>query len=112
MVSKFIRFIAFFCCGVLIVSFVMFAINETNGGEAQAQLEMQGINHPVMPPQPKSEGQPRKTIDKIADELETPFKGIVTGDDKWANRLVPLVLALLVFGLGLGFLARTVEAHE
>jgi len=112
MVSKFIRIAAFVCCGILLVSFVMFAIDQTNGGEQRAELEIQGVLHPVTPPPPKTEGEPRSTIDKIADGLETPFKGIVHGNDTWANRLVPLVLALLVFGLGLGFLARSIEARE
>jgi hypothetical protein len=111
MVSKFIRLLAFVACAFVVVSFVMFAVDQTNGGEAQAQLEMQGINHPTAPAT-KPEGQPRKFIDKISHALTTPFNHIANADDKWASRLVPTVLALLLFGLGLGFLARTVQAHE
>jgi hypothetical protein len=37
----------------------------------------------------------------------SPFQGIVGRDDsRWVKRGVPALLALLVFGFGLGFLAR------
>ncbi len=111
MISKSIRFVAFFCCGILIVSFVMFAVAQTNGSEAQAQQEIQGVLHPVAPP-PKPEGQPRRFIDQAAHDLTTPFNSIANQNDKWAERAVPTVLGLLLFGFGLGFLARTVAAHE
>jgi hypothetical protein len=111
MVSKFLRLAAFVCCAVVLTSFALFAIDQTNGGEARAEQEIQGVLHPVVPPE-KPVGQPRKFIDQAAHDLTTPFNHIADKDDKWASHLVPTVLALLLFGLGLGFLARTVQAHE
>ena len=112
MVSNFLRLAAFVCCGVVLASFLLFAIDQTNAGSKEAQVEIEGTVLHAQAPPPKPVHQPRKFIDKAAKALMTPFQGIVPKDDKWANRLIPTVLALLVFGFGLGFLARAIAARE
>jgi hypothetical protein len=42
----------------------------------------------------------------VARKLTSPFASVVVSDDAWVEHGIPLVLALLVYGAGLGFLAR------
>ena len=56
--------------------------------------------------------QVRRTIDDVNEEITSPFAGLVSEDDNiWAQRGVPAVLALLCFGVGLGFLARYTQGR-
>ena len=45
-------------------------------------------------------------VDDVDDVLLAPFTGIVDSDNIWVRRLVPLVLALLIYGLLGQYVAR------
>ncbi|MDQ6915404.1 MAG: hypothetical protein M3155_06280 [Actinomycetota bacterium] len=51
----------------------------------------------------------REAIDDVDDALLKPFAGVTSSQDAWVRRGLPTLLALLVYGLGLGFLARYVR---
>jgi hypothetical protein len=58
------------------------------------------------------EGGLHKAIDETSEHLTSPFAGVISGSDsEWANRGVRLLLALVVYGFGLGFLARTLRVR-
>ena len=49
----------------------------------------------------------REAVDDVNDVLLAPFAFAEPDtDDRWARRGVPTLVALLVYGVGLGFLAR------
>lgn len=55
----------------------------------------------------KRNGSVHETIDDANDVLLAPFAGLVSpGDDPWVQRMIPGVLALLVYGVGLMMLAN------
>jgi len=54
----------------------------------------------------KKHGQLRELIDDANDLLLSPFAGAVGSEDAWVKRIVPTVLALLAYGLGLMLLAN------
>jgi hypothetical protein len=54
----------------------------------------------------KKHGKVREMIDDANDVLLSPFAGVVQSKDAWVKRLIPTVLALLVYGLGLTLLAN------
>jgi hypothetical protein len=53
-----------------------------------------------------SPGQPRRFIDGAARTLTSPFRSLVGSNSRWSVELASTLLALLVYGLGLGYLAR------
>jgi hypothetical protein len=97
---------------VLVVSFVLFAVDELNGASARNEAKLTQDLESNPPPaaeqqREKDHGAIREAIDDANDVLVSPFDGLVSKDDsRWAQRGVPALLALLVFGFGLGFLAR------
>jgi hypothetical protein len=100
--------IAFACCGLVLLSFTMFARDQLAGASANQQSEITaGV--PVTParvPVHHAKGQPRRFIDGAASTLTKPFRSIVQSDSQWVVHGLPTIFALLVYGFGLGFLAR------
>src|SRR5215210_2976812 len=54
----------------------------------------------------RAHGPVREAIDDANDVLLDPFAGIVDSESPWVTRGVPSLLALAVFGFGLGMLAN------
>jgi hypothetical protein len=105
-------------CLIVAVSFVIFAVNQTGSASTRQQNELNGT--PVAattPPTSRVAPSPHKgtvhrVIDEAAEALTSPFSGITGGfDSQWAVRMVDTVLALLVYGLGLGYLARVLRVR-
>ena len=97
----------------------MFAIDETDKGSKtqQAKLaeELRDSSDPVVPvvPDAKQEaareeahGPVREAIDDANDVLLRPFVDLVDSDSAWVNHGITALLALLIYGVGLGFLAN------
>jgi hypothetical protein len=97
-------------CLVVVVSFALFVVNQTSSASTHQQRELSGTNGgPLAAPAPKSghEGEARKTIDEVAQKLTSPFSAITAGStSRWVVRGVGTLMALLVYGLGVGFLTR------
>jgi hypothetical protein len=108
MISTLLRTAAVVCSLIIAISFLLFVIDQTKGSETNAVQEIQGVQHPVGPP-PKPVHQPRKFIDHAAHDLTTPFNGLVDNKGAWVRHIVPDLLGVLLFGLGLGYLARVVS---
>jgi hypothetical protein len=96
-------------CSVLVVaSFALFARDQLAGASAHQQRELASgatISPGTLPP-PHQVAQPRRFIDTAAKTLDSPFASIVQSDSPWVIKGVPTVFALLVYGVGLGYLAR------
>jgi hypothetical protein len=105
-------------CLIVAVSFVIFAVNQTGSASIRQQDELNGT--PVAAATaPTSTRAPRpheaavhRVIDEAAEALTSPFSGVTAGSSsQWAIRGVGTVLALLVYGLGLGYLARVLRVR-
>jgi hypothetical protein len=51
----------------------------------------------------------REAIEDANDALLSPSIDLAQTESNWANHMIPTVLALLVYGLGLGFPARYIR---
>jgi hypothetical protein len=104
-------------CVIVIASFLVFAINQTksasgrqqeviqNGGPAQVASGGAGAK-------PAHKSAAHEAIDDASSKLTSPFSSIVSAlSGEWAVRGANLFLALLVYGFGLGFLARTLRVR-
>ncbi len=100
-------------CLIVIVSFGLFVIDQTSNASTHQQEALNGTNggptsKPAAPP--GKEGETHKVIDEVADKLTSPFSGITAGStSQWVIRGVGTVMALLIYGVGIGFLARVLR---
>jgi hypothetical protein len=110
LLAALLRIVSRIVCLIVIVSFALFAIDQTSRASTHQQEALRGTNGaPAAKPaaHPAKEGEVHRTIDEVAGKLTSPFSGITGGStSQWAIRGVSTVLALLVYGVGVGFLAR------
>jgi hypothetical protein len=107
MVEHAVRIIAIVTSAFVLVSFAMFATDQFAGASVEQRAEVVGADATL--PTPQREAQPRRFIDGGARELLRPFAALVTSSNAWGQRTLPTLVALLVYGLGLGFLARSAK---
>jgi hypothetical protein len=120
-----IRLAAVVLSGFVLVGFAFFCVDELDRGSRTQQEalshELQGLNEDPAaiartPADEKAReaanGTFREVVDDVNDVLLGPFVDVVESDDAWVARGVPTVLALLLYGLGLGFLANTLPARR
>jgi hypothetical protein len=97
-------------CLIVIASFAIFVVNQTSSASTHQQEEVSG--RVATQKAPTHESTAHKTIDEASNELTSPFSGISSGwSSQWAIRGANLLLALIVYGFGLGFLARAVRVR-
>jgi hypothetical protein len=110
--SSLLRLASILCSLVLIVSFAMFASDQAGDSSKKTVAEISaGDGSPAAAGQPaakqeKKHSSVRKAIDDANDKLVSPFKGVVASNSPWTKHITEGLLAFLVFGVGIGFLAR------
>jgi hypothetical protein len=112
--STLLRLASRVICLIVIVSFALFAVEQTSSASTHQQNEInEGASGTRAPaPKAKTKSAVHKTIDEASSSLTSPFSGITAGwTNQWAIRGVDLVLALLLYGFALGFLARTLRVR-
>jgi hypothetical protein len=114
-----LRFASTVICLTVSVSFLLFAVNQTKAASAHQREQVASIApvsdaaQPVKPvSHPSSSAVSlRQAVDKLAAELTSPFSGAVAEGSQWADRSAKLLLALMVYGFGLGYLARVLRVR-
>ena len=111
-----IRFVAIAISVVVVLGFAMFAIDETDKGsktqQAKLERELGTTSVPVAPNEREEalreadHGTVREAIDDANDVLLRPFAELIDSDSAWVNHGIPALLALLIYGFGLGMLAN------
>jgi hypothetical protein len=109
--SALLRLISIACSLVLIASFAMFASDQAGSGSKKQVAQISADDSvqatPAAPAAPaKKHSGIRKAIDGANDKLVSPFKNVVASGSPWARHISEGLLGFLVFGLGLGFVAR------
>jgi hypothetical protein len=115
-----IRWLAILASAFVALSFLFFAVNQTSTA-SQNQVKAIGGQGGVEPESATKVPNPPKDVEKLREDendtfhefvddvndvLVSPFTGIVDSNDIWVRRLVPLALALVIYGLGGLYLAR------
>lgn len=114
LIVRVLRLASFVICAIVIVSFAVFALDKT---KTASNHQTEAISGQTASSNSKNteathEGGLHKAIDEASAHLTSPFAGVVSeSSSEWANRGVRLLLALLVYGFGLGFLARTLRVR-
>ncbi len=112
-ISRIIRFASLACCALVVMSFAMFARDQMAGASEHQQTELVAGTNPNTAPAAITHrhSQPRRFIDSAAKTLMSPFSAVVKSNNAWVNEGLPAVIALLVYGVGLGYLARFASVH-
>jgi hypothetical protein len=104
-------------CTIVIVAFALFAINETGTASTKQQQSLASGTALATPIQPANAGSSHKSpvrnaIEEASEWLTSPFSGVTSGShSEWAIHAIDLLLALLVYGFCVGFLARTLRVR-
>jgi hypothetical protein len=94
-------------CLIVVVSFAIFAIGQTSKASTHQQNKLSETSTVA---QPVHESAVHKAIDEVAGNLTSPFSGITAGSSsEWVIRGVGTLMALLVYGVGCGYLARVLR---
>ncbi len=105
-----LRLVSRAMCLIVIVSFAIFTLEQTGKASSHQQNEETGSASGSPSPheaEPSHEGAVHNAIDEAARVLTSPFSGVTSGStSQWVTRGVGTLLALLAYGLGLGYLAR------
>lgn len=115
-----LRLAAMLASLAVLLGFGLFAIDEARKASGQTAAEIRGDRAArFADPSPRQERAReaahsglREAVDDVNDVLLAPFASVV-GDhaDVWVRRGVPALLALLVYGFGLAFLARVAKVR-
>ncbi|HEX3510737.1 MAG TPA: hypothetical protein VHT27_06515 [Solirubrobacteraceae bacterium] len=112
---RLLRVASIVACAIVVLAFIVFAADRTKTASGQQQEQISAVNGggSSAPSQPsKHESGIHKALDEASSTLTSPFSGIVSSaSSEWAEHGVRLLLALLVYGFGLGFLARTLRVR-
>jgi hypothetical protein len=114
-----IRLVAMVASALVLFGFAYFATDEMSRGSQNQQNELAkqlytAEDHAPIAPSPKQEaereklnGPVREAVEDANDLLLGPFTGLVDdAEDRWVTHGVPALLALLLYGGGLGMLAN------
>ncbi len=100
-------------CIVVVVSFAIFAFEQTSQASNKQQNELigtgaaSGASAQHGGSKPSHESTLHRDIDEVAKVLTSPFSGVTAGNkSEWVVRGVGTLLALLVYGIGIGYLTR------
>jgi hypothetical protein len=112
MVSTALRIVAVVTSLLVLAGFITFVNDEAGAASDQQTALIDGKESPDPSPQGEKEreadnSKAQEYIDDANDVLLKPFVSVVdSADNKWVVRGVPALLALLVYGFGLGLLAN------
>jgi hypothetical protein len=118
--AKLLSLAAIAICLVASASFGLYAINQTDTASAHQQetLADEGAGQPASAPEtgiqthePHTKGV-RGVIDEVSKTLTSPFDGVTaSSNSEWTKRGANVLLALLVYGFGLGYVARFIRVR-
>jgi hypothetical protein len=106
-------------CLIVIASFAIFALNQTSSASKHQTEEVTNGPAASTGSSPKSSGSSsshesavHEAIDEASQRLTSPFAGVVSGSSsEWVVRGVKMLLALVIYGFGLGYLARVLRVR-
>lgn len=118
-IAKVMTWASVAACLVVAVSFGLFALDQTSQASAHQQEEVTSATSTTATTGTESgtsthssakKGGVRAKIDEVAGKLTSPFSGITAGSSsEWVVRGVGLLGALILYGFGLGYIARVIR---
>lgn len=111
-IVRLLRLASFVICLIVIASFAIFVVDQSKTASAHQTQEIVGGPLVKTTKSTARPGSVHKAIDEASEQLTSPFAGLVSGSSsEWVIRGVKLLLALAVYGFGLGYLARVLRVR-
>jgi hypothetical protein len=119
-IARVLRLASIVICLIVITSFAIFAVDQTRSASSHQQEAVNAgaaatantSGTTVSAGSSTHESGLHSTIDDISNKFTAPFKGLTSGSSsEWVVHGVNVLLALLVYGFGLGFLARVIRVR-
>jgi hypothetical protein len=117
-IASILRWTSRLACLVALASFALFVLDQAGSASGEQQAEVNAAAPPgtaaASPPKRPSHGHGavRKAIDEAAEAITSPFAGVTAGSsNQWVIRGGRTLLALILYGFGLGFLARVIRVR-
>ena len=116
--ARILRLASLVICLIAIASFALFVVNQTSSASNHQQEVLNGAATPTTTrgtagsahASHRHVGAVREAIDDAANTLTSPFAGVTSdSSSEWTIHTVKLLLALAIYGFGLGFLARVLR---
>jgi hypothetical protein len=110
-----LRTVSVVASAIVLLSFALFAVDETRDASAKSAAAVAGLEATrASDPSPRQErarerahSRTREAVDDADDVLLTPFSPVVSSSESsWVRRGVPALIALVIYGFGVSFLAR------
>jgi hypothetical protein len=117
--SRLLRTVAVVASIFVVLGWGLFALDQARGASNASIAGIAGDPASYPDPTPRQEkareklhSKPREFVDDVNDILLAPFAGVTSSSSsEWMRKSVPALLALLVYGFGLGYLARYTAAR-
>ena len=107
---RLLRVVSLVVCVIVAGWFLLFAVDQTKSASSHQQEVLAGQS--TEGSSAKHEGGIRHAVDETGSALTAPFGGIVGGShSEWGDHGIRLLAALLVYGFGVGYLARVVRVR-
>ncbi len=117
-IARLLRIASVIICLIVVASFAIFAVDQTRGASSHQQEAVNGGVAASSSPTatgshaPEHESGLHETIDEVSNKLTSPFKSLTSGSSsEWVVHGVNLLLTLVIYGFGLGFLARVLRVR-
>jgi hypothetical protein len=111
--ARLLRLAAVLASSIVAFGFILFAVGEANKGSQTQQQKLANALESAPAPsaagereRERSHGDVREYVDDANDMLLSPFTGVVTSKNLWVQHVVPALLALLAYGVGLSLIAN------
>lgn len=110
-IARTLRLASIAICAIAVLYFATFALDQTSSASSRQQAEVNGAEPASGSGSAKSEKKSglKGTLDEAFGKLASPFSGVVSSTSAWTLHIVDTLLVLLVYGFGLGFLARLLK---
>lgn len=89
--------------------FVVFAVDQSKAAANHQLGELAGTTQQAQSSPPAKQSSATKTLDQVAKAVTTPFASLTSGRSPWVAHGLDTLLVLLIYGFGIGFLARMVR---
>jgi hypothetical protein len=113
-IGKLLRLASIVICVLVSLSFLIFAADQTksaSGGQQTALRNGSERGSTVADSKQHKNGF-HKAIDEAASTFTSPFADVVSASSsEWGSQMVKLLLALAVYGFGLGYVARLIRVR-
>lgn len=100
-------------CLIVVAWFVVFAVNQSSGAASHQVNELMSSSpqQPAAKAPTAKEGGVKRTLDQAAKAIVSPFSSLTAKMSSWPAHGADMLLALLLYGFGVGFAVRLLRVR-